>query len=512
MTYEDILKEEAEELRKRGKQFINEEITRGDLKSFSGGLGCYSQKEVGKFMIRLRTPSGILSKDHLKLIISYADQYKLDKIHLTTRQAVQLHDLTIDEVCDTMKDAIDHKLFTRGGGGNFPRNVSLSPMAGVDPGEAFDVTPYAIQVGQYFLERATTYKLPRKLKVAFSSSMEDTGCATINDLGFVAAMENGQPCFRMFLAGGMGGSPAVAIPYPKRIAPSEVLYYVEAMVHLFEAEGDYTNKAKARTRFIPRRMGVEAFLECYEKHLYEVAQKECFLGYKAVPSITEEWVPEISIPYVVYPQRQKDRYTVVLHPVCGQLGIEEARILSQFTEGIPDAQMRLSMNEDIFVRNLTKLEVEEFLSLTKNFNKTKLAGKTISCIGTPACQMGVLMSQKLTHAVIDALEEAELDDSILPLIQINGCPNSCSRHPIAAIGFAGRRKKVDGVSLGCFDLYVGGKVGEGAKLAEHIGTIAATEIPSYLVEIARTMKEQALAFEAFYKTEQFSSITEKYLV
>lgn len=113
-------------------------------------MGSYAQKETGKFMIRLRTPSGIISKEHFNLILGYAEKYGLDKIHLTTRQAVQLHDLGIDDVCDIMKDAIDHNLFTRGGGGNFPRNVSLSPMAGVDPAEAFDVTPYARQVGDYF--------------------------------------------------------------------------------------------------------------------------------------------------------------------------------------------------------------------------------------------------------------------------------------------------------------------------------------------------------------------------
>ena len=113
--------------------------------------------------------------------------------------------------------------------------------------------------------------------------------ASINDMGFMAVSEKGIPMFRMWLAGGMGQGPAVAVPYPSLVRPQEVLYYVEAMIQLFIAEGDYENKAKARTRFIPRRMGTEAFLECFEKHLEEVKkhissrrlrrlrQKECLL-------------------------------------------------------------------------------------------------------------------------------------------------------------------------------------------------------------------------------------------
>ena len=173
-------------------------------------------------MIRLRTPSGLISKEHLNLILSYVHKYGLEKVHLTTRQAVQLHDLDIDSVCDIMEDGIDHDLFTRGGGGNFPRNVSLSPLAGVEKAEAFDVTPYALQVGNYFLGNAPSYKLPRKLKVAFSSDEKDTAAASINDMGFMAVSEKGIPMFRMWLAGGMGQGPAVAVPYPSLVRPQEV--------------------------------------------------------------------------------------------------------------------------------------------------------------------------------------------------------------------------------------------------------------------------------------------------
>ena len=67
-----------------------------------------------------------------------------------------------------MEDGLKHGIYTRGGGGNFPRNVALSPLSGVEIGEAFDVTEYALKVNEYLMKDIYKYKLPRKLKVSFS--------------------------------------------------------------------------------------------------------------------------------------------------------------------------------------------------------------------------------------------------------------------------------------------------------------------------------------------------------
>ena len=98
-----------------------------DYKGFSGGYGVYAQRDQKSFMIRLRTSSGVISKSQLHTIYNMAYENKLEKIHLTTRQAIQLHDLSVDQVCNIMEEGIHKDIFSRGGGGNFPRNVGLSP-------------------------------------------------------------------------------------------------------------------------------------------------------------------------------------------------------------------------------------------------------------------------------------------------------------------------------------------------------------------------------------------------
>ena len=516
-AYKKLLKEEVEIFRKKGHEFLEGTVTRAEFKGLSGGMGSYAQKETGKFMIRLRTPSGIVSEKHFGLILDYAQKYGLDKIHLTTRQAVQLHDLSIDDVCDIMKDAIEQDLFTRGGGGNFPRNVSLSPMAGVDKQEVFDATLYARQVGDYFLRNATGYKLPRKLKVAFSSSASDTGCATVNDMGFVGVLDGGKPMFRLWLAGGMGGQPALGIPYDELVAPEEVLYYVEAMVRLFMAEGDYTNKARARVRFIPRRMGAEAFMECYKKHLEDV-KKECqfdgitpMVWQENITSQTTGDAATVSENPLILPQRQKDRFTAVLHPLCGQLKLEDGRKIQKILSDIPEAEIRLSMDEELYIRNLSKDEAENLLKVMENHMMMCPVRMSVSCIGTPTCQSGVNQSQKLCQAVVKAVADAELDEKRLPKLYISGCPNCCARHPVAAMGFSGRKVKVDGVMEEAFDCFIGGHVGvDTSRFGEKVGTILAERIPEMIVELGRMLTREKKDYMDALADGSAAAVIQKY--
>lgn len=479
-----ILKSEIEEFRAWGHSFINGEISRADFKGKSGGMGVYSQRSGTEFMIRLRTPSGVITREHLNLIYGYAQKYNLEKVHITTRQAVQLHDLSIDAVCDIMDDAIDHKLFTRGGGGNFPRNVALSPLSGVEVLEAFDVTPFALMVGDYLLNQVTSYKLPRKLKIAFSNGSSDSANATLNDMGFLAVIQDGKPYFEMYLAGGLGNNPATALKYSRLVEPAEVLYHVEAITQLFIAEGDYENKAKARIRYIPRRMGVEEFLECYEKHLEKIKNEFNLVSLSAQLVSEENNITDLSNTCLIH-QKQNNFFTVVIHPLCGQLLVEDLGNIVKFINKIEVAQVRIGMDEAMYIRNLTKDQANELLDITKDIRCVLPIEQSITCIGVPTCQVGIEQSQQLLTNILGYLKEKNAPMEYLSPIHISGCGNSCSRHQVGALGFAGRKVKVEDVHMDAFDLYAGGEVGRGITcLGEKIGTMIVDVIPKFLCELS----------------------------
>lgn len=514
-NFKQTLLNEIPAFREKGHAFFNKEMSLMDFKHASGGMGVYAHRGGEEFMIRLRVASGILNIEQLKLVQYFSHKYNLEKIHLTTRQAIQLHGLSIDEVCDIMEEGIEKDMYTRGGGGNFPRNVAISPLSGVECGEAFDVTEYATKVNQHFMSKITTYHLPRKLKVSFSCSDKDASNATINDLGFLAVKKDGKNYFKLYLAGGMGKNPAKAIEYDELVDPKDVLYHVEAMTNLFMAEGDYKNKNKARTRYIPMRMGAEAFLECYKKHLKEVMEKEN-LDLTVTPKEYNKKGIKVDInDNRVIPQKQEGLYSLYIHPVNGQLKVSDLDKLISLIENIEDVEVRLSMSEGLFVRNLNGEEAKSLLDATNDMTgKTHLEQST-ACIGVPTCQMGIAESQETLEEILAYFKEKNYTSDVLPKIHISGCSNSCGTHQVSAIGLAGKKKRVNDESLEAFELHIGGSVGnDNTKLGKVYGDVLRRDLGALLYEISQDVEKSNLDFRKYLEsnTSDFEAIVNKYLV
>ena len=150
------------------------ELDRKAYKGVSGGFGTYSQRDPSKHMLRLRMPGGRLTLDRLKFLTEVVEREKVARLKLTTCETIQLHDLSARQVPVLMEEAIYCSIFTKGGGGDNPRNVMASPLSGVQPGEAFNVVPYAEAVTEYLLSICRDIRMPRKLKIAFCNGVDDS--------------------------------------------------------------------------------------------------------------------------------------------------------------------------------------------------------------------------------------------------------------------------------------------------------------------------------------------------
>ena len=179
-------RQEIEEFSEKARAFDRGEISRKDYKGMSGGFGSYAQRDAGRHMLRLRLPGGRLTPERLRFLARVAGEYAIDPIKLTTCEAIQLHNLTPDLLPTLMEQAAGAAIITRGGGGDNPRNVMASPLTGVQPGEAFDVMPWAEAASDYLLSICRDILMPRKLKVAFCNGVDDCVHATFRDMGFVA--------------------------------------------------------------------------------------------------------------------------------------------------------------------------------------------------------------------------------------------------------------------------------------------------------------------------------------
>ena len=510
-----VLLEEVTEFRKAGQKFLNGELNVAQFKGISGGMGAYAHRGGKEFMLRLRISSGKTDIKELKRIYGFAEKYKLPSIHLTTRQAIQLHGLEFDDLCDLMIECLDYNIFTRGAGGNFPRNVSLSPLAGVDKNEDFDPTPYAIAVGKHFLKQINTYKLPRKLKVSFSGSEEDAGHAGIADLGFISSMKGGVKYFKVYVAGGLGNNPKKAIELKELVKAKDVLYYVEAITKLFINEGDYENKNKARIRYIAERLGEESFVKLFNEYVVEEKENDKLdLNIRSRQIKKEGSIAKIKNKRLIE-QKQVGLYSVYLHPIGGILILEDLKKILDKIETFSDIDIRLSMTEGIYFRNLNGEEAKTILNLTEDMGGNNLVEQSTACIGVPICQSGIGNSQELLNSIITYFKEKNYESDVLPRILISGCQNSCAVHEIGTIGLKGKKKRVGEEIQEAFTLYINGKCGkDGTELGEEKGDILTTKIPEFLYTLSCYVENSKLKFNDYMeqKKKEFEGIIQKNII
>ena len=168
------------ELFKQGK--VDEE----KFRSLRLARGVYGQRQFGVQMIRIKLPYGKISSKQLHRIADVSDEYSRGRLHITTRQDIQIHHVHLDRTPELWNELERDDITLREACGNTVRNVTASETAGIDINEPFDVSPYADAVFKYFLRNPISQELGRKFKISFSATDEDTGLGFMHDLGFIA--------------------------------------------------------------------------------------------------------------------------------------------------------------------------------------------------------------------------------------------------------------------------------------------------------------------------------------
>lgn len=527
-------KEDLKDFREMTEKFYAKEVSIKDYKGFSGGFGSYAQRGGEASMLRLRMPGGRITKKKLKFLVDAIAAYDVRRVHLTTCQTVQFHDLGMKAVCDIMEQAMEVGIITRGGGGDFPRNVMVSPLSGVEQGEYFDVLPYAERTGDYLMGMIKTVKLPRKLKVGFSNSPANVTHATFRDLGFMAK-ENG--LFDVYSAGGLGNNYKMGVKVAENVKPEEVLYYVEAMVRTFTTYGNYESRAKSRTRYMQETLGVEGYKKAYQEKLLEAKAefKDSLLIKESSVSAEQESNTEESVVNIkeqesqlknvaAYPQtesaservitqKQAGLYAVAYHPVGGMVPAQKFEEIYEGIKNAAKAEVRVAPDETLYIINLNAQQAEKIHKITADGAKN-LFETSVSCIGSTVCQIGLRDSQGLLASIVEAVEPYHFADGVLPRIHISGCPSSCGTHQIGKLGFRGASKSVNGKAEPAFAFYVNGQDTQGEeRFGEEWGVMLATDIPKFFVELGTVISEEKVSYEQWYKKnmDTLKNIVEPYL-
>lgn len=503
------LTQQIEQFRERTAQFAAGELSVKDYKGFSGKFGSYAQRGAGAGMLRLRIAGGQLSKEKLKSVIDICKKYDIRRIHCTTCQTIQLHDIPFDRLADVMTDAIECGFYTLGGGGDFPRNVMVSPLTGVEKDENFDVFPYAEKAAEYLISRIDKVKMPRKLKVGFSNSPSNSVHATFRDLGFVSRPDGR---FDVYCAGGMGLFPKMGVKVAQGVGGGKTLYYIRAMIDFFCEYGNYENRSKARTRYIQDVLGAD-----FEKRFDEKLQaslSEGGLDIDVSPAAVEKKgkKADFSSRYVSE-QKQEGLYTVKYHPIGGSPSLETVEQLYETVKDMDSVSLRLSPDETIYIINCNGDEARKVLDTTADGARSDIE-ESVACIGASVCQQGLRDSQSLLRDILGKVGPLGFAADALPVLHISGCMSSCGTHQIGSIGFHGKVKMVDKKPVAGFTVSVRGCDRQGAeRFGDDLGVIASDDIPEFIAELGRAVTAAGMSWTEFSKAhaDRIDEIAKKYI-
>jgi len=500
---------DLDEFKEKTMLFHNKEMTVAEYKGFSGGYGSYAQRGGEKHMLRLRLAGGQVTKEKLKFIAGLCEKYKIDMVKLTTCQSIQLHNLEAEDLCDMIESVWRAGMVSRGGGGDFPRNVMASPLSGVQEGENFDVLPYAKETADYLMNFIKEVKFPRKLKVCFSNSPLNETHATFRDMGFVSRKDGN---FDVYIAGGLGNKHKLGIKVSEGVEPCKVLYYAKAMVDTFVENGDYTNRAKSRTRYMQDTLGVDGLKRAFLEKLGNVmAEEELDINVELYDVNKKGDGTRVSGKRVV-PQKQPGLYAVFYQPAGGKIAPGKFRELYNVICDMEDVEIRLTPEEGMYIINCNGTEAGKVLEVTDDGAST-LFETSVACIGSQICQAGVGNSQELLSLCIEAVRKENFADGVLPKIHISGCPSSCGAQQIADIGFRGAIKQSPDGPKPAFAIYRGGCPYQGKEKLVDFGKIITVEaIPQFLAELGRTISAQNTTYDKWIidNSEKLDGLVDKY--
>ncbi|MCM8833090.1 MAG: nitrite/sulfite reductase, partial [Candidatus Omnitrophica bacterium] len=447
-------------------EYENEKIDKQKLRAHRVPMGVYEQRIDDTFMVRVRIPGGNITVSQFKELINIVKKYSDKDLHITTRQEIQLHNIKLEDTAKIMKELLKIGLSTRGGGGNTVRNIIGSHDSGISENEIFDITPYVVALTERMIQESDSWTLPRKFKIAFSNGPDDTGYATVNDLGFIAKInEKGEKGFAVYIAGGMGANSNVGIKIFDFVSDKEVYNIAKSAKNLFDKYGNRKNRHKARLRFVLYSLGREEFIKKFFEE-YEKVKKQNFNELK---------LRDVQI---------QNKGFIEIPIFLGDLSFENAEKILSVAQRFGENSLRFTPRQNIIIKNIPEKDKENIKEelikngLIKNAYNVFLYN-AVSCAGASTCRLGICLSKNLLKAIKDKFEQNSLLLNLDDLkINISGCPNSCGQHLLADIGFFGKAKKINGKYVPFYYIVAGAEVGEDkTKFAEKIGEIAALDIP-----------------------------------
>lgn len=508
------------DLEKKIRLFREGKIDEEKFRSLRLVRGIYGQRQPGVQMVRIKFPFGRINTKQVRRVADISDEYGSSNLHATTRQDIQIHYVSLDRTPELWAKLEQDEITTREACGNTVRNVTASDLAGIDPKEPFDVSPYAYETFRYFLRNPICQEMGRKFKISFSSSDDDTAFAFIHDLGFIPRVVDGKRGFKVMIGGGLGANPTLAQLAYEFLEEDQVIPLTEAVLRVFDRYGERNRRMKARMKFLMNDIGLEKLMALVEEERTALRYKSYKIDTNVLPE--PELPPVIVAEDVVIPneqkfalwkqtnvfeQKQKGFYGVYVKLTLGNMSSNLARQFADIIDLYASPEFRITVNQGYLLRyvrpeslKLLYLALDRLGLAEPGFDSV---ADVTACPGTDSCNLGISDSTSISVELEKVVKEefpGLLTNQDIK-IKISGCPNSCGQHGLASIGLHGSTiKDKQGKMLPALVVLLGGgklRGGEGI-IADKIIKIPSKRGPQALRILLNDYEENSFDGEYYH--------------
>jgi sulfite reductase (ferredoxin) len=527
-----LVEKDIVDLARKIELFREGKIHEEKFRSLRLARGVYGQRQQGVQMVRIKLPYGKMTFKQWKRMADISDEYSTGNLHLTTRQDIQVHFVSLDRTPELWAKLEQDDITLREACGNTVRNVTASPSAGIDPKEPFDIAPYADATFRYFLRNPICQEMGRKFKIAFSNTDEDTALTYMHDMGFIPKIQDGKRGFKVVVGGGLGAQPILAQVGYEFLAEDQIIPYLEATLRVFDRHGERNSRHKARIKYLIQKIGFEALTSLIEEERTALKNQSVQIdtnhgkwsvSEEEMPSKTDNNVVETTTAFELwkatntFEQKQKGFYGVYVRILNGNIHSTTSRSLIKQLEGYIGDDVRVTINQGLMLKFVPEANLQYVYAVLAAHDLAAAGANSMAnitaCPGTDTCNLAISDSTNITSKLESVITEdfPELIHNNEIKIKISGCMNSCGQHGMANIGFHGSSlKAADKRVLPALQVLLGGgTVGNGlGRVADKVIKVPSKRGPEVLRVVLNNYEENAN--EGEYFNDYYDRQGEKY--
>ena len=478
------------------------------------------------YMCRMRFPGGAIRSWQLRGLADLADRSAGGFIDITTRANLQYRQIPASEPINILQGLRDLGVINFGAGADSVRNVTASPLSGLDPTELIETLPLARDMHHYLLNHRECHGLPRKFNIAFDGGGTIAALEDTNDIGFTAVEVIGagddlpDGVYFQLTLGGITGHKDFARPTGVLLEPHECVDVAGAILRVFVRSGDRTNRNKARLKYVLDDWGFDKFIAAVEE---ELGRTQSEIKLRTAPHDVCQPRPEEDRQAHVGVHRQKQpglNYIGVVLPV-GRITSDQSRALATIAEKYGDGDIRMTVWQNLLIAGVPDESVEAAKQAIEqmglDWRATAARAGLVACTGSAGCKYAAAPTKADAMTIADYIEERlELDSPVN--IHVTGCHHSCAQHYIGDIGLQSANvedpEDPDGDTVPGYHMVVGGGWGDRRGIArELINAVPMRDVPARIAALLQSYldnrtsaDETFVEFSRRHETEQLKEM------